>query len=127
MTYVAIVAILALLEYQYFGLLVGRARGKYGVAAPATTGHEMFDRAFRIHQNTLEQLIIFLPALYLFAAFVDPNWAAGLGLVFVIGRGVYAAGYNTAPDKRGTGMLIGFVASAILLLGGLVGAVISLL
>lgn len=127
MTYVAIVAILALLEYQYFGLLVGKARGKYGVAAPATTGHEMFDRAFRVHQNTLEQLIIFLPALYIFAAFVDPNWAAAVGLVFVIGRGVYAAGYNAAPDKRGTGMLIGFVASAILLLGGLIGAVMSLL
>ncbi|NJN52589.1 MAG: MAPEG family protein [Gammaproteobacteria bacterium] len=127
MTYVAIVAMVALLEYLYFSIQVGQARGKYGIEAPATTGNEVFERVFRIHQNTLEQLIIFFPAMYTFAVYVDPLWAAGLGLVFVIGRAVYSAGYTAAPEKRGTGMLIGFAANAIMLLGGLVGAVMALL
>ncbi len=126
MTYVAIVAMLALLEYVWFSAQVGRARGQYGIKAPATSGHEMFDRVFRIHQNTLEQLILFFPAMYTFAIYVDPRWAAGIGLVFVIGRWVYSVGYTADPEKRSTGMLIGFIANIVLLLGGLIGAVMDL-
>jgi glutathione S-transferase len=127
MTYVAIVAALALIEYLIFSLAVGQARGKYGVKAPATTGHEIFERHYRVHQNTLEQLVVFLPALYLFASYASAGIAALLGLAYVAGRAVYARGYVADPEKRTAGFLIGYLANAVLLLGGLVGAIWSLL
>jgi uncharacterized membrane protein YecN with MAPEG domain len=123
MPYLAIVAALALLEYLGISILVGRARGKYGIKAPATSGHPVFDRTFRVHQNTLEQLIVFLPALWLFGTYVSPTWGALLGLFFIVGRVLYVSGYIADPEKRGVGFLIGFVANVLLLLGGLIGAV----
>jgi uncharacterized MAPEG superfamily protein len=127
MELVAIVAALALLEYAYFGAQVSRARGRYGVKAPATTGHELFDRHYRVQQNTAEQLVMFLPALYLFAVYVSAPIAALLGLGFVLGRALYGRGYVADPERRGTGFIVGFAASAVLLLGGLAGAAWSLL
>jgi glutathione S-transferase len=124
---VAIVVALALIEYLIFSLSVGRARGQYGVKAPATTGHEIFERHYRVHMNTLEQLVVFLPAIYLFAAYVNPTIAAALGLAFVVGRAVYARGYVADPEKRTAGFLIGYLANAVLLLGGIFGALWSLL
>jgi len=126
MEWVTIVALVAVLEYMFFGVQVGRARGLYKVEAPATTGNEMFERAFRIHQNTLEQLIVFLPSLFAFASYVSPIWAAAVGLVFIIGRAVYATGYQADPKKRGTGMLITMGSNAVLLIGGVVGAAMKL-
>ena len=125
MTVVAIVAILALIEYTVFVVMAGQARGRYGVAAPATTGHPKFERHFRVQQNTVEQLVIFLPALFLFARFVSENWAAVLGLVFIIGRALYARGYVTDPAKRGPGFLLTILSNGSLMLGGIVGAVIE--
>jgi len=124
--YVTIVAMLALLQFVYLGLQVGRARGQFGVEAPATTGNEMFERVYRIHINTLEQLVVFLPALYAFASYVHPIWAAGLGILYVVGRAVYAAGYRADPKKRGTGMMLTFIANIALVLGGLIGAGLTL-
>lgn len=126
MAYVTIVAMLALLQFVYLGLQVGRARGQFGVEAPATTGNEMFERVYRIHINTLEQLVVFLPALYAFASYVHPIWAAGLGILYVVGRAVYAAGYRADPKKRGTGMMLTFIANIALVLGGLIGAGLTL-
>jgi len=126
MEWVTIVALVAVLEYMFFGVQVGRARGLYKVEAPATTGNEMFERAFRIHQNTLEQLIVFLPSLFAFASYVSPIWAAAVGLVFIVGRAVYATGYQADPKKRGTGMLITMGSNAVLLIGGVVGAAMKL-
>jgi glutathione S-transferase len=122
---VAIVLTLALLEYFVFGVLVGRARGQYGVEAPATTGHPIFERYHRVHQNTLEQLAIFVPALWLFGVYVSPGVAALLGLVFIAGRIVYLRGYVEDPKKRSTGTLITLLAQAALLLGGGVGALLA--
>ena len=127
MTLVAIVAALALIEYTVLALSVGRARQQYGVKAPATTGNEIFERHYRVQQNTLEQLVVFLPSLYLFASYVHAGGAAALGAVFVVGRALYARGYVADPERRGVGFLIGFVASNLLLLGGLLGALASLL
>jgi glutathione S-transferase len=127
MKYVAIVASLALVEYLLFSLAVGQARGKYGVKAPATTGHPVFERHYRVHLNTLEQLVVFLPALFLFASYVNASIAALLGLAFVVGRAIYARSYVADPEKRTAGFLIGYLANAVLLLGGLVGAIWSLL
>jgi uncharacterized membrane protein YecN with MAPEG domain len=122
MSVVAIVAALALLEYVVILMLTGQARGRFGVPAPATTGNPSFERYFRVQQNTIEQLVIFFPALYLFAVFVSENFAALLGLLFIAGRVIYARGYIEDPAKRGPGFALSFVPNLILLLGGLIGA-----
>jgi len=100
MHYVAIVTVVALLQFFWFGWQVGVARGKYGIAAPATSGNEMFERVFRVHMNTLEQLVVFLPALWIFASFVSSLWAAILGAIFIVGRAIYAVTYVKDPKKR---------------------------
>ncbi|HTO56908.1 MAG TPA: MAPEG family protein [Pseudomonadales bacterium] len=126
MAWVHIVAMVALLEYFFFGIKVGQARGTYGVKAPATTGNEMFERFNRVHQNTLEQLIMFIPGLYAFATLVSPLWAAVAGVVFVVGRAMYFNLYIGNPDKRGPGVLASMLANAVLIIGTLIAAIMSL-
>ncbi|HTY48458.1 MAG TPA: MAPEG family protein, partial [Steroidobacteraceae bacterium] len=104
-----------------------RARGKYGVHAPAITGHPVFERTFRVQQNTLELLIIFVPAIALFGTYISWRWGALLGLLFILGRAVYAVGYIRAPEKREIGASLSFAANAVLLLGALYGAIRALL
>ncbi len=123
MEYISVVTMIAVVEYLVFQTLVGRARGKYGVEAPATTGHEIFERYFRVQQNTLEQLVIFLPSLWLFGLFLNPIVGSAIGLVYVVGRVLYLRGYVRDPSKRGLGFGIGFLATAVLALGGLGGAI----
>ncbi len=124
MEWVAIVTLLAVLEYLVIMVLVGYSRGKYEIEAPATSGHEVFERYFRVQQNTIEQLVIFVPSLWAFAYFLNPVAAAGIGIVFLIGRLVYLRGYVREPAKRGVGFLVGFVANVVLLLGGLGAAIV---
>jgi len=123
MAYVDIVTALAVLQFIVFGFKVGKARGVYGVKAPATTGNEIFERNFRVQQNTLEQLIVFLPGLYLFSHYFNPLVAAALGVIYLIGREVYASTYVKDPAKRGAGYGLTFLPMVILVLGGLIGAV----
>ena len=123
MAYVDIVTVLAILQFIVFGFQVGGARGRYGVKAPATTGNEIFERLFRIQQNTLEQLVGFLPGIYLFSRYFNPLWAAALGVVYLAGRQIYAASYAKDPSKRSLGYGLSFLPVAVLLLGGLIGAV----
>jgi glutathione S-transferase len=120
MPYVAIVTIAALLEFLWLGILVGRARTKFGIPAPATSGHELFERQFRVHMNTLEQLVVFLPTLWIFARFVSPIWAAALGVVFIIGRAIYAVAYVREPKSRS----LGFALSALPTMAMMVGIVV---
>jgi uncharacterized membrane protein YecN with MAPEG domain len=122
MAYVQIVLALALLQFMYFGLAVGRARGIYKCPAPATTGNEMFERYFRVQMNTLEQLVVFIPAIFLFAMKVDPRWAAGLGAVYLVGRVLYFTSYVRDPAKRGPGFGLSFLPNLVLVVGGLIGA-----
>jgi uncharacterized membrane protein YecN with MAPEG domain len=126
MAYIDIVTGLALLQFIYFGFQVGGARTKYQVKAPAITGNEIFERYFRVQQNTLEQLIVFIPGLYLFSHYFNPLWAAGLGVIYLIGRQVYFAGYVKDPAKRGPGFGLSFLPTVALIGGGLVGAVLNL-
>ncbi len=118
---IAAVTILALLEYAVLGAMVGRARLRYDVKAPATIGNPEFERYFRVHQNTLEALITFIPALWLFAMYVNNPIAIALGLLFVMARIIYTSGYLRDPEKRGSGAIMTFVINGILVVGALVG------
>ncbi len=126
MAYVDIVTALAVLQFIWFGFQVGGARERHGVKAPAVTGHEIFERHFRVQQNTLEQLAALLPGLYLFSRHFNPLWAAALGVVYLVGRQLYAAAYVRDPAKRGPGFGLTFLPIAILVVGGLIGAVLAL-
>jgi uncharacterized membrane protein YecN with MAPEG domain len=124
--YTAIVTLLSLIVYFWMALQVGRARGKSGIQAPAMTGDPLLERAVRVHYNTLEFLPIFLASLWLFAIYCNDLAAAALGLVWIIGRILYATGYMADPAKRSTGFLVQFAASAILLFGALGKIIYSL-
>jgi uncharacterized MAPEG superfamily protein len=127
MEFVAIVTALALLQYIYFAVLVGQARGKFGVNGPAVTGHPVFERYFRVQMNTLELLVAFLPGLWLFAQYVSPTWAAILGGVYIVGRFLYLRAYVADPAQRGLGFGLSMLPTLALLLGGLAGAVMRIL
>jgi len=123
MLWVEFVIALAVLEFAVFGMFVGRARSKYHVKAPATTGNEAFERYFRIHYNTLEQLIVFVPGIWLFATHVSARWAAIIGAVYLVGRVLYFRGYAAAAEKRHLGSMLSMLPTLVLLLGGLCGLV----
>jgi uncharacterized MAPEG superfamily protein len=122
MPLVAAVVIAAVLQFFWFGILVGRARARSQVPPPAITGNEIFERYFRVQQNTLEQLVIFIPSIWTFATYVSATWAAVLGVVFVIGRQLYQLGYVADPKKRFAGFGLSALPNLVLALGGLGGA-----
>jgi len=115
-----LVTLLALLVCLWMSLRVGKARTKHNVPAPAMTGPDELMRVIRVHENTLEGLMLFLPALWLFALTTHDLWAAAIGIFYPIGRVVYALGYYKAADKRSLGFAIGGLATVVLLLGALV-------
>jgi len=115
----AVVSLLALLVYFWMGLQVGGARRKCGINPPAMTGDPGLERAVRVQTNTLEWLPIFLVGLWLFAIYWNELVAAGLGVVWIVGRLLYSTGYMADPAKRSTGFLIQFVVCAVLVLGAL--------
>jgi len=123
MPYATLIVLLALLQYVYFIALVGQARGKYNVKAPATDGDERFVSTFRVQQNTLEQLIIFIPCVFAFSWYLSDLWVLVPGVVFILGRFMYARAYIKEPASREMGMGLTFLANAIVLFGAL-GALI---
>lgn len=105
------------------GINVGRARGLYGIKAPAVTGHEMFERAYRIQMNTLENALPLLLALWLYAGFIGDRGGAAMAAVWLAARVWYAVAYQTNPGKRGLGFNLAYLAFAGLWLGALWGVV----
>jgi uncharacterized membrane protein YecN with MAPEG domain len=113
---------LALIEFLFFAFQVSRARVRYKIPAPAMTGNEIFERYFRVHMNTLEQLVVFIPSILIFAQYQSPYRAAALGAVFLVGRLVYLVAYVKNPKKREIGFILSVIPNAILLAGAIFGA-----
>ena len=117
----AIVTLFALLLLFGTGVVVAFAREKYHIKAPATTGNDDFERVFRVQMNTLENIILFLPALWLFSMYVSPLWAGIVGVIWLIGRVYYATSYIRSAEARGPGFGVGMLAFAILAMGAGIG------
>jgi len=122
-----LVTVLALVQFLIFGVLVGRARERYKVPAPAMSGNDIFERYFRVQMNTLELLIIFVPALWMASAFVAPLWIALLGAVYLVGRVLYLSGYVADPKKRSAGFGLSALPIVALLLIDTIGAIARLI
>lgn len=112
----AVVTLLTLLLMFATVWMVGRARERYGIKAPSISGDPAFERAWRVQMNTLENAVMFIPALWLAAQYVDPLWAGIAGLVWLAGRVWYALAYLRDPTRRGPGYLVSMIAWAALVL-----------
>ncbi len=123
----SLITVLALVLYLVLIINVGRARAKYKVPVPQTTGDPNFERVLRVQQNTLEQLALFLPGLWLFSFYINPLWGAGIGAIWLVGRIVYAWGYYQAAENRIPGFAISSLSGMALLFGALIGIILSLL
>lgn len=129
----ALITILALVFYIWTGISVARARSKHGVKAPTMTGPTEFECAVRVQANTLEWLVVFVPALWLATAYFSPSmsivylsWLPPvLGLIWIVGRWIYMSGYMRAPDQRSTGFLIAGIAIVALLICAIIGIVMT--
>ena len=133
MGFMTLVLVLIVVQYLSFGMKVGAAREKYEIKAPAITGHPEFERYYRVHQNTLENLIIFIPLYLVFALMAEnQGWmgyetASVVGVFWLTGRFVYAKSYVKDPASRGKGFIISFLATVALLLGTLLLSVMSMI
>ncbi len=118
-----LVTLLTVLLLFGITVIVGRARGKYAIKAPAVTGHPLFERAYRVQMNTLEQTVLFLPTLWLAAHYGFSGWAGVVGLVWLVGRVWYAVAYLKDPAKRGPGFGLGMLSWFVLLVMACIGVV----
>lgn len=126
MEHAALIILLALAQYVFFSIRVGAARGKYHVDAPKTSGDEAWERLYRVQMNTLEQLIVFIPALWIFSMYASAQWALLPGVLFLVGRQLYSMEYIKDPKTRTPGTAVTMLANAVLLVGGLVGVFMSI-
>lgn len=126
MEFSVLVTLLALAQFVWFGIQVGQARAREGVSAPAMSGSELFERRNRVHYNTMEQLIVFIPSLWAFTFYMSALVGPAVGVVYLIGRFIYAAAYVKDPSSRGVGFGLTFAPIVILLGGGFIGALLRL-
>ncbi|HMA49280.1 MAG TPA: MAPEG family protein [Magnetospirillaceae bacterium] len=113
--YSALATLIALAIYIWTAILVSKARTRYGIAAPACTGNEEFERRFRVQMNTQEQLVLLLPALWLCAIWVGEFYAGIGGLVWCIGRVIYVASYIRDPKSRAIGFVLTIVPTIVMM------------
>lgn len=125
MNLIHLVTLLAIAEYLAFTVLTGRARMKGHVMAPATTGDEAFNRAFRVQQNTLEQIVAFLPVLWLAGLYWHPAVVAGVGAVWLVGRLIYRQQYVKNPASRALGFILTLLPTVVLLVMALWGVLVK--
>ena len=122
MALVNLLVLLALFQYIFFAARVSRARQTFGIAAPATIGHPVFERHYRVQVNTLEMLIMLIPAVWIASTYWNHLFVAAMHAIYIIGRHLYFLGYVEDPSKRSMGFLVSFVPIGILMLGGVAGA-----
>ena len=125
MNYVDLIAVLAVMQLIFFGVLVGRARGTYGVKAPAVSGNEMFERAYRVQMKTLELMVAFLPALFVASKYWPQTYVAIAGGIYLLGRFIYWRSYVAAPASRGLGFALSMIPILALLIATLAAIVRS--
>lgn len=125
MQYIELVIIFSVLQFLFFGVMAGKARVKFGVKAPAVTGHEGFERVYRVQMNTLEMLILFIPAISIAGKYFPAAAVAGIGTVYLLGRFVYWRAYVIAPAKRAIGFMLSIFPIVILILLSFIGVVMS--
>jgi len=125
MVWTILAVMVALLQFVYFGIEVGRARGRFGVQAPAISGHPEFERYFRVHMNTLEQLAVLVPSAFAFGFLVSDLWAAVAVAVYIVGRFIYFNSYIADPSKRGVGFMLSAFPAWILVLGTIIAALMA--
>ena len=125
--WVELVTILAILQFFCFGILVGRARKKYGVQPPAMVGNPIVERLIRVQQNTLEVLMMFIPSLWIASRHWGDIWPAVLGAIYLFGRMVYLQGYRADPKKRHVGYGISIVPVLLLMLVSLIAIIRGLI
>ena len=126
MDLVAAITGVIVLEYFVFAMMVGIVREKSGIQAPAMTGDAKLERMLRVQMNTLEQMVVVIPAMWLFGTYISEVYAASLGAVFVIARVLYCRGYLIDPNKRAIGFGLGMLATIMMLAGGLYGAIAAI-
>ena len=119
--------VLAVIVYFALGMVVGKARATDGVAAPAMTGHVEFEKRSRVQINTLEQIVMFLPMLWLAVAVLGDLWTALAGLVWSVGRIIYARAYYADPAKRSLGFTLTLLPTLVLLVATIWGAMRGLM
>ncbi|MEO9896619.1 MAG: MAPEG family protein [Paracoccaceae bacterium] len=126
MQFIDLVALLAVFQYLFFGFSVGGQRRESGLKAPAMTGHDGFERMYRVQMNTLECLIAFLPVLFLASKYWPVFLVAPIGIVYLVGRMLYWKAYVTNPSSRALGFMLSLLPIAALLILACVGALLSL-
>ena len=126
MEYTIIIILVALLQFIYFTGRTGFTRVKHGIDAPSTTGNTQWECIYRVQQNTMEQLVIFIPAMLIFQMYVSQKWVLIPGVIFIIGRQVYSHLYIKDPKSRGIGMILSFFSNIALVVGSLIGIAISM-
>tara|TARA_B100001057_G_scaffold244831_1_gene245082 strand:- start:699 stop:1082 length:384 start_codon:yes stop_codon:yes gene_type:complete len=119
-----VVLMLILLQTLYFGIEVGRARQRLRIEAPAVSGNDEFDRYFRAHQNSLEQLIVFLPAVLVAAYLGYSITCVVCGVFYLVGRAIYFRSYVKDPKKRTLGFVLSFFSTVILIMTSLVSSIL---
>lgn len=127
MSLVNLLVILALFQYVFFATRVGRARGTYGVPAPATTGNPIFERYYRVQTNTLELLILLIPSVWIASAYWNTLFIAAMLAIYIVGRHLYYIAYIEDPKKRSMGFALSIIPILLLLASGLVGAAWALI
>jgi len=123
---VTLIIVLAIIEVMVLGVMVGRGRAKYGVPAPATSGHPDWERLNRAHQNSIEQLVIFIPLLFAYCFNAGLTTGIMLGVVYLVARMIYAAGYIRDAGQRSIGAMLTFIVQAWLALGAVIGVIVKI-
>ena len=102
-------------------ILLSTPNGRRGHFFESWQGDETWERIFRVQQNTLEQLIVFVPATVIFSTYLSARWVLIPGLIFIVGRQLYSHEYISKPESRVPGMSLSLLANAVLIIGGVVG------